>query len=91
MQPSVLVSAFDDLYALQDYEHAIKYGRRVIKVYPQAYKKLLRSAWMVVAHASFDTASYKDAENAYTETLLLTDKKDSSFSLINRESGCICL
>ncbi len=76
----VLVAAVDDLYALEDYDQAIKYGRRVITVYPNADTKLLRSAWMVVAHASFDTASYKDAENAYTETLLLTDKKDKSYS-----------
>ncbi|RKZ68677.1 MAG: hypothetical protein DRQ44_04090 [Gammaproteobacteria bacterium] len=75
----VLVAAIDDLYALEDYEQAIKYGRRVIRVYPDADKKLLRSAWMVVAHASFDIASYKDAEKAYAETLALTDKKDSSY------------
>ena len=50
----VLTAAVDDLYALEDYEQAIKYGRRAIKIYPEADKKLLRSAWMVVAHASFD-------------------------------------
>ncbi|MBL4711896.1 MAG: tetratricopeptide repeat protein [Gammaproteobacteria bacterium] len=76
----VLVSAVDDLYELKDYEQAIKYGRRVIIVYPKADKKLLRSAWMVVAHASFDTTNYKDAELAYTETLLLTDKKIKSYT-----------
>jgi len=76
----VLVAAVDDLYALEDYEQAIIYGRRVIKVYPQADKKLIRSAWMVVAHASFDTANYKDAEEAYTQTLALTPKKDKSYS-----------
>ncbi|NOQ87762.1 MAG: tetratricopeptide repeat protein, partial [Gammaproteobacteria bacterium] len=75
----VLVAAVDDLYALEDYEQAIKYGRRVIIVYPNADKKLLRSAWMVVAHASFDIANYKDAEKAYSETLVLTDKKTSSY------------
>ncbi|HHJ35196.1 MAG TPA: tetratricopeptide repeat protein [Gammaproteobacteria bacterium] len=75
----VLVAAVDDLYALEDYEQAIKYGRRVITVYPDADKKLRRSAWMVVAHASFDTASYKDAEQAYMETLALTDRKDKSY------------
>ncbi len=75
----VLVAAVDDLYALEDYEQAIIYGRRAIKVYPDADKKLLRSAWMVVAHASFDIANYKDAEEAYTQTLALTDKKDKSY------------
>jgi len=34
---------------------------------------------MVVAHASFDITNYKEAEDAYTETLALTDKKDKSF------------
>lgn len=76
----VLVAAVDDLYALEDYEQAILYGRRAIKVYPNADKKLLRSAWLVVAHASFDTANYKDAEDAYVQTLALTDKKDKSYT-----------
>ena len=75
----VLVAAVDDLYALEDYEQAIKYGRRVITVYPDADKKLIRSSWLVVAHASFDTANYKDAEDAYTKTLVLTDKKNKSY------------
>ncbi len=75
----VLVAAVDDLYALEDYEQAILYGRRAIKLYPDADRKLLRSAWMVVAHASFDITNYKDAEQAYTQTLVLTDKKDKSY------------
>ena len=78
----VLVAAVDDLYALESYQQAIKYGRRVISVYPNADKKLLRSAWMVVAHASFDLTSYKDAEIAYKETLLLTDKKHKSVNAL---------
>lgn len=78
----VLVAAVDDLYALEDYEQAIVYGRRVIKVYPEADKKLLRSSWMVVAHASFDIANFKDAEEAYTQTLALTDKKDKSYNAL---------
>jgi tetratricopeptide (TPR) repeat protein len=78
----VLVAAVDDLYALESYQQAIKYGRRVISAYPNADKKLLRSAWMVVAHASFDLTSYKDAEIAYKETLLLTDKKHKSVNAL---------
>lgn len=74
----VLVAAVDDMYALENYQQAIKYGRRVISVYPDADKKLLRSAWMVIAHASFDIANYKDAEHAYKETLLLTDNNHNS-------------
>lgn len=76
----VLVAAVDDLYALEDYELTILYGRRVIKVYPEADKKLIRSAWLAVAHASFDIANYKDAEEAYIQTLALTDKKHKGFN-----------
>lgn len=75
----VLVGAVDDLYALEDYEQVVIYGRRAIKQYPKADKKLIRSAWMVVAHASFDITNYKDAEDAYTQTLTLTNKKDKSY------------
>jgi len=77
----VLVSAVDDLYALEDYEQTIVYGRRVIKAYPNADKKLLRSAWLAVAHASFDLTLYIDAEQAYVQTLALTDKKDKNYNV----------
>ncbi len=75
----VLVAAVDDLYELEDFERAIVYGRRAIEVYPNADRKLLRSAWMVVAHSSFNMASYEAAENAYSETLILTDINDESY------------
>ncbi|MCG6939580.1 MAG: tetratricopeptide repeat protein [Gammaproteobacteria bacterium] len=75
----VLVAAVDDLYSLRDYEQAILYGQKAIRLYPNADTKLLRSAWMVVAHASFDLAKYKEAEEAYTNTLALTDKNDKSY------------
>ncbi len=78
----VLVAADDDLYALEDYKTAIITGRRIIKNYPHADRKLLRSAWMVVAHASFDTANYKNAEGAYIHTLALTPEHDKSRKLL---------
>lgn len=75
----VLVAAVDDLYELEDFQRAIVYGRRAIEVYPNADRKMLRSAWMVVAHSSFNIASYKDAEEAYIETLALTEVNDESY------------
>ncbi len=76
--PIVLLVAVEDMYALEYFQQTIKYGRRVISDYPNADKKFLRSAWMVIAHASFDIANYKDAEHAYKETLLLTNKQHES-------------
>jgi tetratricopeptide (TPR) repeat protein len=74
----ILSSAADLLYELKDYTLAVKTGRQLIAQYPDAEKKLVRSAWLVVAHGSFDQTNYLDAENAYLKVLSLTDAKDGS-------------
>ncbi len=74
----ILSAAADVLYELKDYPLAIKTGRQLIERYPNAEQKLVRSAWLVVAHASFDSTSYVEAENAYTMVLSLTVAKDDS-------------
>ncbi|MCP4471014.1 MAG: tetratricopeptide repeat protein [Gammaproteobacteria bacterium] len=79
----VLVAAVDELYELEDFERAIIYGKRVVEVYPDADPKLRRSAWMVVAHSSFNVSNYQDAELAYSETLLLTDINDESYESLS--------
>jgi outer membrane protein assembly factor BamD (BamD/ComL family) len=66
------------LYELKNYTLAVKTGRQLIEQYPNADQKLVRSAWLVVAHGSFDQTSYQDAESAYIEVLRLTDAKDES-------------
>ena len=74
----ILSSAADLLYELKDYPMAVRTGRQLIEQYPNAEQKLLRSAWLVVAHASFDMTSYQDAEVAYMKVLELTEQKDKS-------------
>ena len=74
----ILSAAADLLYELKDYPLAVKTGRQLIAQYPDADKKLIRSAWLVVAHGSFDQTNYLDAENAYLKVLSLTDAKDES-------------
>ncbi|MCW8956911.1 MAG: tetratricopeptide repeat protein [Gammaproteobacteria bacterium] len=76
----VLVAATDDLYEMKDYELAIKTGRKVIKTYPKSKPEYLRSAWLVVAHASFDITSYKDAEDAYVKVLSMTPKQQKAYA-----------
>jgi len=68
----VLVAATDDLYSIKDYAMAIKTGRRVIENYPNIEVKYTRSAWLVVSHASLDTALYSEAEIAYQKVLSMT-------------------
>lgn len=74
----ILSAAADLLYELKDYPLAVKTGRQLIAQYPTAEKKLVRSAWLVVAHGSFDQTNYQDAENAYIEVLSLTESEDES-------------
>lgn len=79
----VLTAAVDDLYAIKDYELAIKTGWKVIKQYPNAKPALRRSAWLVIAHASFDTTQYAEAEKAYMQVLKLTPAKDKRRKSLN--------
>jgi len=74
----ILSAAADLLYELKDYPLAVKAGRQLIEQYPNAEKKLVRSAWLVVAHASFDITNYEEAETAYSQVLSLTPENDES-------------
>ena len=74
----VLGAAADDLYELKDYRAAIDSAQRVIDKYPGAELPIRRSAWMVVAHGSFELAQYPQAEHAYAQVLTLTPEGDES-------------
>ena len=75
---AVLGAAADDLYEIKDYRAAIDAARRVIDAYPGAEAAIRRSAWIVVAHGSFDLSEYPDAERGYTEVLRVTPEADES-------------
>jgi outer membrane protein assembly factor BamD (BamD/ComL family) len=74
----VLGAAVDDLYALKEYSLAIANGRKLIDGYPNADAPILRSAWVAVAHSSFELADYSQAEQAYGRVLALTPAGDAS-------------
>ncbi|MGE0081291.1 MAG: tetratricopeptide repeat protein [Thiohalomonadaceae bacterium] len=73
----VLTGAAEDLYRLKDHTLAAATGRRVIEHYPGAEPDILRAAWLVVAHASFDLDRFADAEQAYANVLQRTPAKDA--------------
>ena len=75
---AVLGAAADDLYEMKDYRAAIDSAQRVIDKYPGAELPIRRSAWIVVAHGSFELAEYPQAEHAYAEVLTLTPEADKS-------------
>jgi tetratricopeptide (TPR) repeat protein len=75
---AVLGAAADDLYEMKDYRAAIDSAQRVIDKYPGAELPIRRSAWIVVAHGSFELAEYPQAEHAYAQVLTLTPEGDKS-------------
>jgi tetratricopeptide (TPR) repeat protein len=75
---AVLGAAADDMYEMKDYKAAIEADQRVIDKYPGAEASIRRSAWIVVAHGSFELAAYPQAERAYTQVLAVTPEGDES-------------
>jgi len=75
---AVLGAAADDLYEMQDYETAIASARTLIENYPDSELPLRRSAWLVVAHSSFELEDFPTAEPAYMRVLELTAEDDES-------------
>src|SRR6185503_15343505 len=75
---AILGAAADDMYQMKDYRAAIEADQRVIDNYPGADAAIRRSAWIVVAHGSFELAEYPRAEQAYVEILKATPEADES-------------
>ncbi len=74
----VLGAAAEDLYAMQAFEQALDAGRRLLDNYPGADTEVTRTAWLVVAHASYEIENYPDAELAYLKVLGLLPADDQS-------------
>jgi TolA-binding protein len=76
----VLGAAADDLYDLKDYPQSLTVATRLIKDFPAAETSLQRSAWIVVAHASFELQKYPEAEAGYQNVLKLSARDDKSLA-----------
>jgi cellulose synthase operon protein C len=74
----ILGAAADDMYELKDYRAAVEAAQRVIDRYPGADGAIRRSAWIVVAHGSFELAEYPQAERAYAQVLAVTPEGEES-------------
>jgi tetratricopeptide (TPR) repeat protein len=74
--PVVLGAAADDLYGMKNYALAVKTAQKLVESYPGAERELIRSAWLVIGHGSFDLSLFADAEKAYSQVLLLTAEED---------------
>ena len=74
----VLGAAADDLYTLRDYEPATAAARKLIEAFPGADKGIVREAWLVVGHSTFELTRYSEAETAYVKVLELLPADDKS-------------
>ncbi|HEX7960793.1 MAG TPA: tetratricopeptide repeat protein, partial [Terriglobales bacterium] len=74
----ILGAAADDMYEMKDYRPAVDAAQRLIDRYPNTEAAIRRSAWIVVAHGSFELTEYARAEHAYTEVLAVTPQGDKS-------------
>ena len=74
----VLGAAADDLYNMREYQPAVTAARRLVDGFPAAGSELLRAAWLVVGHASYELAHYAEAETAYEKLLELMPPGDQS-------------
>lgn len=74
----VMGAAADDLYAMKDYSFAVKTGRKLLNNFPGADRNIVRSAWLIVAHSSFELANFKDAEEGYSNVLQLAAENDKT-------------
>jgi tetratricopeptide (TPR) repeat protein len=75
---AILGAAADDLFEMKDYGPAVTSAQRLIDSYPGAEPAIRRSAWIVVAHGSFELAQYPQAERAYAQVLASTPESDAS-------------
>ena len=72
----VLGAAVDDLYVMQDYERAAAVARKLVVGFPGADADLVRRAWLVNGHASYEMRRYSEAETAYAKLLELLPAGD---------------
>ncbi len=74
----VLGAAAEDLYEMEDFPLARSSALKLIDGFPSADAGVVRRAWLVAGHASFDLAEYGQAEQAYARVLAATPEQDES-------------
>ena len=86
----VLGAAADDLYGMKEYEQARAAATKLIEAFPGADGDVVRDAWLVVGHSSYELARYSEAESAYLNVLALLPAEDTTRdALVNNLAASI--
>jgi tetratricopeptide (TPR) repeat protein len=74
----VLGTAADDLYDLKEYEQALSAANKLLNGFPGADADVVREAWLVIGHSSYELQRYSEAEDAYQKVLALLPAGDKT-------------
>lgn len=74
----VMSAALEDVYGMKNYAQAVTTSRRLLALFPTAEPAIRRSAWLTLAHASFELENYPDAEDGYVGALAMMPENDKS-------------
>jgi len=74
----ILGAAADDLYVMNAFEHALAAAKKLIERFPDTDIGILRAAWLVVGHSSFELSRYSEAEAAYLKVIALLPEGDKT-------------
>jgi tetratricopeptide (TPR) repeat protein len=74
----VLGAATDDLYEMKEYEQALTTANKVLEVFPDTDVDVVRGAWLVIAHSSYELQRYSGAETAYLKVMALLPEEDKT-------------
>jgi tetratricopeptide (TPR) repeat protein len=74
----VLGAASDDLYDMKEYEQALTTASKLIEAFPDTDVDVVRDAWLVAGHSSYELTRYSEAENAYLKVLALLPEGDEA-------------
>jgi tetratricopeptide (TPR) repeat protein len=74
----VLGAAADDLYGMKEYDQALAAASKLIEIFPGTDVDVVRAAWLVTGHSSFELQRYNEAETAYLQVLALLPNDDKT-------------
>jgi tetratricopeptide (TPR) repeat protein len=74
----VLGAAADDLFSMEEYEQALVAAKKLLDVFPEADLNIVRSAWLVIGHSSYELEQYSEAEIAYLKVLDMLPEGDKT-------------
>lgn len=74
----VIGAAADDLYGMKEYEQALAAANKLLDVFSGADVDVVREAWLVIGHASYELLRYSEAESAYLKVAALLHAEDKT-------------